>query len=225
MSGAGTNEKDKLKKRGRVIGATMEGIEVTEEKSTPNFFEDTNIQCVGIYARVSTDSSQQTLSYEMQQKYYTELVARHPNWRLIKIYADEGKTGTSIKHRAGFNSMIKDCNEGKITLIITKDLTRFGRNAIDAGYYIEQLLPAMRVRFIAITDSYDSIKDDGNSQLPLKNMIAETYARDISRKCRSVQRQNIADGRFVGRMAPYGYSKHPNDCRRLVVDEEAAAIV
>jgi hypothetical protein len=106
-----------------------------------------------------------------------------------------------------------------------KDLSRFGRNAIDAGYYIEKHLPALGVRFIAVTDSFDSLDGDGGIMLPLKNMIAESYALDISRKCRSVQRQNIREGRFVGRMAPYGFAKAADDCRRLIVDEEAAVIV
>ena len=81
------------------------------------------------------------------------------------------------------------------------------------------------MRFIAVTDTFDSLEGDGGILLPLKNIISESYALDISRKCRSVQRQNIQDGRFVGRMAPYGYAKAPEDCRRLVVDGEAAAIV
>ena len=106
-----------------------------------------------------------------------------------------------------------------------KDLSRFGRNAIDSGYYIEKHLPALGVRFVAVTDSFDSLEGDGGIMLPLKNIIAESYALDISRKCRSVQRQNIREGRFVGRMAPYGFMKMPDDCRRLAVDEEAAAVV
>ena len=83
----------------------------------------------------------------------------------------------------------------------------------------------MGVRFIAVTDAFDSKDGDGGVMVPLKNMIAESYALDISRKCRAVQQQNIQDGRFVGRLAPYGYSKAPDDCHRLVIDEEAAAVV
>lgn len=121
--------------------------------------------------------------------------------------------------------MFADVESGRINCIIVKDLSRFGRNAIDCGYYIEKQLPALGVRFIAVTDSFDSIEEIGGILLPLKNIIAESYALDINRKCRSVQRQNIQDGRFVGRMAPYGFDKSAGDCHRLVVDEEAAAIV
>jgi DNA invertase Pin-like site-specific DNA recombinase len=149
MSGT-ANEKEKLKKRGRVKHATMEGITVTKERSQPNFFEDDTEMNVGIYARVSTNSSQQTLSYEMQQKYYSEMVARRPNWTLLKIYHDEGKTGTSTRHRDGFNSMIKDCKEGKLDLIIVKSVSRFSRNIVDAIVHVRELAaqkPAVGVYF------------------------------------------------------------------------------
>lgn len=104
-------------------------------------------------------------------------------------------------------------------------MTRFGRNSIDAGYYLEKYLPSLGVRFVEITDDYDSNDGDGGILLPLKNIISESYALDISRKCRSVQQQNIKSGRFVGRMAPYGYAKSPEDCHQLVIDEKAASTV
>ncbi|MCL2672665.1 MAG: recombinase family protein, partial [Clostridiales bacterium] len=201
----------------------LDAASVSEQQQQEQAQHNTTCNAAA-YVRLSRDDSKRGDSLETQQDIIENFIAASPDIRLVELYSDNKTTGTNFD-RPDFQRMIADAECGRINCIIVKDLTRFGRNAIDAGYYIEQLLPAMRVRFIAITDSYDSIKDDGNSQLPLKNMIAETYARDISRKCRSVQRQNIADGRFVGRMAPYGYSKHPNDCRRLVVDEEAAAIV
>jgi DNA invertase Pin-like site-specific DNA recombinase len=121
--------------------------------------------------------------------------------------------------------MLFDIEAGKINCIIVKDLTRFGRSSIDTGYYIEKYLPSLGVRFVAVTDNFDSAEGDGGIIVPLKSIIAESYALDISRKCRAVQRQNIADGRFVGRMSPYGYAKSPEDCRRLVIDPESAAVV
>jgi DNA invertase Pin-like site-specific DNA recombinase len=87
--------------------------------------------------------------------------------------------------------MILDAERGAINCIIVKDLTRFGRNAIDAGYYLEKYLPALNVRFIAVTDDYDSSVDGGGLLLPLKNIIAESYALDIGRKMRSALAQNI----------------------------------
>jgi hypothetical protein len=104
-------------------------------------------------------------------------------------------------------------------------LTRFGRNAIDCGYYLEKRLPLLGVRFIAVTDSYDSNESDNGFLLTLKNIISESYALDIGRKVKAVHQQNIADGRYVGRLAPYGYNKAPDDCHKLIVDEESAIVV
>jgi len=121
--------------------------------------------------------------------------------------------------------MMADAEAGVIDGIIVKDLSRFGRNAVDAGFYIERRLPALHVRFISITDDFDSINGDGGTILVIKNLVNETYAIDIGRKRQAVHTQHIKDGKFVGRLAPYGYALAPNDCHKLVIDEEAAPIV
>lgn len=177
------------------------------------------------YIRLSSDAKKKRGdSLETQQDIIENFIAASSDIRLTEVYCDNYATGTNFE-RPSFQRMLADAECGRINCIIVKDLSRFGRNAIDAGYYIEKQLPALGVRFIAVTDSFDSIEGDGGILLPLKNIIAESYALDISRKCRAVQQQNIRDGRFVGRIAPYGFAKAPEDCRRLVVDEEAAAIV
>lgn len=177
------------------------------------------------YIRLSSDANRKPGdSLENQQDIIENFIAASPDIRLADIYIDNQATGTNFE-RPAFQRMLEDAESGRINCIIVKDLSRFGRNAIDSGFYIEKHLPAMGVRFIAITDSFDSLEGDGGVLLPLKNVIAESYALDISRKCRSVQRQNIQDGRFVGRMAPYGFAKSLEDCHRLIVDEEAAVIV
>ena len=177
------------------------------------------------YIRLSSDARKKRGdSLETQQDIIENFIAASSDIRLVEVYCDNQATGTNFD-RPGFQRMLSDVEGGRINCIIVKDLSRFGRNAIDAGYYIEKQLPAMGVRFIAVTDAFDSLEGDGGIMLPLKNIIAESYALDISRKCKSVQRQNIREGRFVGRMAPYGYAKMPEDCRRLIVDEEAADIV
>jgi hypothetical protein len=114
---------------------------------------------------------------------------------------------------------------GVIDCVIVKDLTRFGRNAIDAGYYLEKHLPSLGVRFIAVTDDYDSNAGDGGILLPLKNIIAESYALDIGRKIRSSLAQNIKEGKLIGRFAPYGYLKDPENRHKLIIDPEAAPVV
>ena len=177
------------------------------------------------YIRLSSDAKKKRGdSLETQQDIIENFIASSSDIRLVEVYCDNQATGTNFD-RPGFQRMLADAEGGRINCIIVKDLSRFGRNAIDSGYYIEKHLPALGVRFVAVTDSFDSLEGDGGIMLPLKNIIAESYALDISRKCRSVQRQNIRDGRFVGRMAPYGFAKAPEDCRRLVVDEEAADVV
>jgi DNA invertase Pin-like site-specific DNA recombinase len=179
----------------------------------------------GAYIRLSSDARRKPGdSLENQQDIIENHIATSPDIRLVEIYCDNQTTGTNFD-RSDFNRMLEDAQSGRINCIIVKDLSRFGRNSIDSGYYIEKQLPAMGVRFIAVTDAFDSKDGDGGVMIPLKNMIAESYALDISRKCRAVQQQNIQDGRFVGRLAPYGYSKAPDDCHRLVIDEEAAAVV
>ena len=177
------------------------------------------------YIRLSSDAKRKPGdSLETQQNIIENFIAASPDIQLTEVYIDNQATGTNFE-RPAFQRMFADVESGRINCIIVKDLSRFGRNAIDCGYYIEKQLPALGVRFIAVTDAFDSLEGDGGILLPLKNIIAESYALDISRKCRSVQRQNIQDGRFVGRMAPYGFAKSAEDCHRLVVDEEAAAIV
>ena len=187
--------------------------------------EQTVVYNAAAYIRLSSDAKRKPGdSLYNQQDIIENFIAASPDIHLADTYIDNQATGTNFD-RPAFVRMLEDAQCGRINCIIVKDLSRFGRNAIDCGYYIEKHLPALGVRFIAVTDSFDSIEGDGGVLLPLKNIIAESYALDISRKCRSVQRQNIQDGRFVGRMAPYGFSKSPEDCHRLIIDEDAAAIV
>jgi DNA invertase Pin-like site-specific DNA recombinase len=192
---------------------------VTAEPAAPHVFS------AAAYVRLSSDDRRKRGdSLETQRNIIENFIAASPDIRLAEGYSDNDKTGTNFD-RPGFRRMLSDIEAGKIDCIVVKDLTRFGRSSIDAGYYIEKYLPAIGVRFIAVTDNFDSAEGDGGIIVPLKSIIAESYALDISRKCKAVQRQNIKDGRFVGRMAPYGYAKSPEDCHRLAIDPESAAVV
>ena len=196
-----------------------------ETSMVPTIQKQPVVYHAAAYIRLSSDAKRKPGdSLETQQDIIENFIATSPDIQLTEVYIDNQATGTNFD-RPAFQRMFADVESGRINCIIVKDLSRFGRNAIDCGYYIEKQLPALGVRFIAVTDAFDSLEGDGGILLPLKNIIAESYALDISRKCRSVQRQNIQDGRFVGRMAPYGFAKLTEDCHRLVVDEEAAAIV
>ena len=104
-----------------------------------DFYDEEVVQDVGIYVRVSTNDIRQTTSYELQQKYYEEYVRKHPNWRLVEIYADEGISGTSLMHRDAFNKMIADAKAGRISLIICKSVSRFARNVTDCIGMIRML--------------------------------------------------------------------------------------
>ena len=124
--------------------------------------------------------------------------------------------------------MLADVETGKIDCVVVKDLSRLGRNAIDSGYYLEKYFPLHHVRFISVNDQYDSeCADNSGSQiaLPLKNLMNEAYAADISRKVRTQQNQAMRAGEFVGSRPPYGYRKDPDNCHRLLVNEDTAPIV
>ena len=100
-------------------------------KEPRDFFGESSRLSVAVYARVSTGNVEQTSSYELQKKYYEDYVRRHPNWNLVRIYADEGISGTSLARREQFHQMITDCKAGKIDLILTKSVSRFARNVVD----------------------------------------------------------------------------------------------
>jgi DNA invertase Pin-like site-specific DNA recombinase len=179
----------------------------------------------GGYIRFSRDSYEKRGdSIEVQRNIIENYVASSPDIRLVEVYTDNKRKGTSFE-RPGFQKMLADIECGIINCIIVKDLTRFGRNAIDTGYYLEKYLPSHDVRFISITDAHDSNEDDGGILLPLKNIINESYALDIGRKRRAVHQQDIIDGRFIGRLAPYGYMLSPDDCHLLVINEETAPVI
>lgn len=179
-----------------------------------------------IYIRLSVeDNKKRGNSIETQQYIIENFIALHPEFQTVDLYIDNGTTGTNFE-RPAFKRMIADVETGKVNCIIAKDLSRLGRNVIDTGYYLERYFPLKKVRFLAITDDYDSAdpKDDG-IMLPLKNMINEAYSLDISKKIRTQAKQSMIAGDYVGGRAPYGYCKAPNNCHKLLIDEEAAAVV
>ena len=217
------NEKDKLKKRRRVKNASMDGIEVTAERPQPNFFEDTRPKNVGIYARVSTDSSQQTMSYEMQQKYYAEMVSRRPSWTLVKIYTDEAVTGTSTKDRDGFNSMIDDCRDGILDLIICKSVSRFSRNILDAISYVREL--AAQKHTVAVyfeNEGIYTLSEDSEKNLSFCAMFAQEESRTRSVAMNSSIVMRFSHGMFL--TPPLlGYDNDENG--KLVINEDEAVTV
>ena len=181
---------------------------------------------VGAYVRLSAvDRKQKGDSIENQQAIIGAFIAEHPDMVLREVYIDNGTTGQTFE-RAGFQRMLADLESGRIDCCISKDLSRLGRNAIDTGYYIEKYFPTHGIRYIAITDNYDSA--DGNSggiMVSLKNMMNETYALEVGRKVHTTRQMNINNGCFVGGFAPYGFLKDPQDGHKLIPDPYAGAIV
>ncbi|MBR0311974.1 MAG: recombinase family protein, partial [Oscillospiraceae bacterium] len=146
---------------------------------------------------------------------------------IVGVYTDNGITGQHFERRE-FQRMLADAEAGKIDCIVVKDLSRLGRNAIDSGYYIEKYFPLHHIRFIAVNDQYDSedAENSGNHIIvPLKNIINEAYAADISRKVRSQAHQAMQDGEFIGARPPFGYKKDPDNCHKLLVNEDTAPVV
>lgn len=121
---------EKTRKR---MQATIDpdNYEYVPEKKQVDYYDNDINQRVAIYVRVSTDDVKQTTSYELQKKYYEDFVLHHPNWTLVKIYADEGISGTSLKHRDEFSLMVTECKAGKIDIVICKNVSRFARNVTD----------------------------------------------------------------------------------------------
>ena len=121
----------KAKIRERYKGVDSSLLEVIPAIPQEDFYHSTSVKRVGVYARVSTDDPNQTSSYELQKNHYQDVVSRHENWLLVKIYADEGISGTSTNHRIAFMEMIEDCKAGELDLIITKTVAHFARNVLD----------------------------------------------------------------------------------------------
>lgn len=146
---------------------------------------------------------------------------------LYDIYVDDGFSGSNF-NRPEFKRMISDIEAGKVNCVIVKDLSRFGRDYIESGRYIQKIFPALSVRFIALTDHYDSFRADVSESgivLPVKNFINDSYCRDISTKVKSQFEVKRKNGECIAPFAPYGYKKAENDKNRLVPDDYAADIV
>lgn len=176
---------------------------------------------------VSTSAKAESNSISNQKDFIRNFLADKKDIRIVKEYVDDGYSGSNFD-RPSFQTMMEDIKRGVIDCVVVKDLSRFGREYIDSGRYIERLFPALGVRFIAINDNYDSVT--GKSQgdeiiIPFKNLINDAYCRDISIKIRShldVKRKN---GEYIGAFVPYGYEKSDDDKHKLVIDTYAAGIV
>lgn len=177
-----------------------------------------------LYCRLSQDDGTTGDSSSIQtQKLILEAYCREHEYTIHDFYVDDGYSGTNFE-RPDFKRMIGDVESGKVNLVITKDLSRFGRDYIMAGYYTEIYFSDKGVRYIAINDNVDTAKAD-NDIAPFKNILNDMYARDLSRKIRASLRQRALQGKFLGCDAPYGYKRNPDDKNKLLIEPETAGVV
>lgn len=178
-----------------------------------------------LYERLSRDDELQGESNSISnQKKYLEDYARQQGFRNIRHFTDDGYSGTNF-NRPGFNALLEEVKAGHVATVCVKDMSRFGRNYLQVGFYTEMMFPDKGVRFIAINNSIDSAHPSDNDFTPFLNIMNEWYAKDTSRKIKSVFHARMQDGKRCSGSIPYGYKRLPDDKQTLVVDEEAAAVV
>ena len=186
-----------------------------------------NVYNVAVYVRLSIEDKYYkngTDSLSNQEEMILEYLKDKTNMKLYKVYSDNGETGSNFE-RQGFQDMMYDVYNGKVNCIIVKDLSRFGREYIEMGDYLEKIFPLIGVRFIAINDNYDNNVTSFDISVPIKNIINTLYARDLSKKSAAALRIKQQNGEFIGSYAAYGYLKSKEDKHKIVVDEETAPVV
>ena len=178
-----------------------------------------------MYLRLSKEDGEKVESNSISnQREMINSYAKKNHFIIIKEYVDDGYSGANFD-RPNFKEMIKDSYDKKFDTIIVKDLSRFGRDYIEAGKFIQRIFPENRIRFISVNDNYDSKSADMNDThliLPIKNFINDSYCRDISNKVKSSQKIKREKGDFISAFAPYGYNKSEENKNKLVIDEQAA---
>lgn len=187
---------------------------------------------VAVYLRlsrddVSDDGNVESNSIRSQRDMIRSYIRKQEDMEIYDIYVDDGWSGANFD-RPSFQRMMEDIEAGHIDCVIVKDLSRFGRDYIEAGRLIQKTFPAFSVRFIALNDNFDSLTADFNEKtlvLPVKNFVNDAYCSDISKKVRSHQQVKREKGDFIGAFAVYGYRKDPENINHLLADEYAAGIV
>ncbi|MCM1560550.1 MAG: recombinase family protein [Butyrivibrio sp.] len=182
-----------------------------------------------VYVRLSSEDNGRIGDKEsiaMQQYMLEKYIEAQPDMRLQGVYCDNGETGTDFA-RPGFEQMMDRVRDREADCIVVKDLSRFGRNYVETGYYLEKIFPYLGVRFIAVNDGYDTLRGGGGNEmvLSLKNLVNDLYAKDISRKVISSFHAKRENGEYVGAALPYGYRKSPEDKHKLVIDPDAASVM
>lgn len=179
----------------------------------------------GIYARLSSEDKEED-TLENQIYLLKSHVESQTDMLLTETYVDNGFSGTNFQ-RPQFIRMMEDAKSGKINCIVVKDLSRLGRDYIETGNYIENVFPFLNVRFVSVTDGFDTVNGDGVEAMVVsfKNLVNDVYAKDISRKIISAFRTKQRNGEYIGLVAPFGYLKSQENKNKFVIDEQTAPVV
>lgn len=192
-------------------------------------FRSERVYNAAVYARLSVEDNNRAGDREsiaMQRYMLEKYVDSQEDMRICGVFCDNGETGTDFE-RPEFERMMEEIRNRRIDCIVVKDLSRFGRNYVETGYYLEKIFPCLGIRFVAVNDNYDSAKDNNGNELviSLKNLVNDLYAKDISQKINAALETKQRKGEFIGAFPPYGYLKSPEDKHRLIPDPEAAPVV
>lgn len=182
---------------------------------------------VAIYIRLSREDGdkEESSSITNQRAILKRYIEENEDFVLVDEYVDDGWTGTNF-NRPGFQKLLADLKAKKVDTVITKDLSRLGRDYIDTGYYVQKFFPENNIRYIAILDNIDTMEDAGmNDIAPFKSIINDMYVKDISKKIKSALKERKTAGNFLATTAPYGYMKNPENKYQLVINEVEAEIV
>ncbi len=179
----------------------------------------------GIYSRLSAEDNLagESGSISTQRTLLTQY-CKDKGFNIAGHYVDDGYSGTNF-NRPDFERLLNDIDKGKINVVLTKDLSRFGRDYIQAGYFIEKVFEKKNVRYIAVDDNIDTLNNNNDILMPIKNVLNDMYARDVSRKTRAAFNAKARNGEYIVSRPPFGYKKDPNNKHKLIVDEEAARTV
>ncbi len=178
-----------------------------------------------LYERLSRDDEMQGESNSItnQNKYLEDYAVQH-GFGNIQHFSDDGYSGTNF-NRPAFNSLLTEIEAGRVGTVIVKNMSRFGRNYLQVGFYTEMMFPKKNVRFIAVNDGVDSANPADNDFTPFLNIMNEWYAKDTSKKIKAVFKAKMRDGKRVSGAVPYGYYRKPEDKQTLYVDEASASVV
>ncbi len=182
---------------------------------------------VGIYIRLSREDDDKVMMSESitNQKSLLLQYVKENNLRVYDIYIDDGYSGTNFD-RPDFNRLLNDIELGRVNMVITKDMSRLGRDYIGTGNLIEKYFPEHNVRYIAVTDNIDTFLDNSNNDIaPFKAIMNDMYAKDISKKIKSSLRAKQKEGKWVGSRTPFGYEKNIKNKNQLVVNQKQALVV